>query len=119
MSEKDSKITQSILLDVPEELVRSADFVGESTGQDRCAMLLKWLQAGAEREMLQLVSEGELSTGKFVHLLGVTYWDYQPMREKYRVELGSDDYVSDNIKAHSEAFRAYLKKSMTSGKEQE
>ena len=119
MTEKVNQETQLIPLEIPEELVRSADFVGELTGLDRCAMLLYWLQAGAEREMLQLVSDGKLSTGKFVHLLGVTYWDYHPMREKYGIELGCDEQVLDRMKTQVEAVGESLSKSIVARKEQE
>ena len=88
MTEKVDKKTQQISLAVPEELVRSADFVGEGTGQDRCALLLRWLQAGAEREMLQMVSGAELSTGKFVEVMGVTYFDVHPLAQKHGLEIG-------------------------------
>ena len=110
MNSQKNQLNQTVTLDIPEELARSADFVGELTGQDGCAMLLQWLKAGAEREMLQLVSDGELSTGKFVELLGVTYWDYHPMREKYRVELGSDPDIMEKYAGRfAEVLRASLK----------
>ena len=114
MTSKESKPNQSVTLEVPEELIRSADFVGELVSQDRCAMLLRWLQAGAEREMLQLVSDGELSTGKFVELLGVTYWDYHPMREKYRVRLDSDEHL---VEKHAAKLADVLKASRKNPKE--
>ncbi len=63
--------------------------------------------------MLQLVCDGELSTGKFVELLGITYHDFHPMRQEYGVELGSSEeemnYMSEN---YSEQVRDSLRKSL-------
>ena len=118
MTERMNKETQLISLAVPEEIVRLADFIGESTGQDRCALLLRWLQAGAERETLRMVSAGELSTGKFVELLGISYHDYHPLREKYGVSLECDEREMEYAQeAHSESLAAVLKESRKSQQE--
>lgn len=119
MTEPTSKKTQMISLPVPEELVRSANFVSKELGWDTSDLLLHWLRAGTEREMLKMVSAGELSTGKFVELLGVTYWDYHPLREKYGVELGWDESLTKRMRAQSEAIGKSLRKSQTSQQEQQ
>ena len=115
MTKQMNKETQQISLAVAEEIVRLADFVGESTGQDRCALLLRWLQAGAERETLRMVSAGELSTGKFVELLGISYHDYHPMREKYGVSLECDEEETGYAReVYPEKLAAVLKESRKS-----
>ena len=88
MTSKLSKGNQSITLQIPEELVKSADLYAELLDMDRATVLLHWLQTGAEREMLQLVSEGDLSTGKFVEVMGITYFDVHPLSKKYSIQLG-------------------------------
>ena len=61
---------QSGTLPIPEELVEAAVLYAEVLDLDRSAVLLRWLRAGAEREMLKLLSDGEISTGKFVEVMG-------------------------------------------------
>lgn len=87
MPSRTNKKTQTITLQIPEELVNSADLYGKLLGLNQSAALLQWLRAGGERAMLQLVNKGELSTGKFVEVMDVTYHDVHPLREKYRLEL--------------------------------
>lgn len=47
------------------------------------------MDTGSEQELVQLVSNGELSTGKLVELLGITYHDVPALAEKYGVEIGA------------------------------
>ena len=98
MATRSSKENQSITLQIPEELVKSADLYAELLDMDRATVLLHWLQTGAEREMLQLVSEGELSTGKFVEVMGITYFDVHPLSKKYSIQLGLTAEESQHLR---------------------
>lgn len=120
MIEEDNNKTRIVSLPVPEELVRSAEFVGEELGWDSHEILLQWLRAGTEREMLKMVSAGELSTGKFVELLGITYFDVAQLTEKYNIEIGpTEEQVQYMWDKHAEAVSAILKKSVKSQQEQQ
>ena len=113
MNDKFGENTNQLSLQVPEELLKSAEFCGALTGIDKSTMILQWLQSGAERAMLQLVCDGDLSTGKFVELLGITYHDFHPMRQKSGVELGSSEeemnYMREN---YGDQVRESLRKSL-------
>ena len=120
MTEPTGKKAQAISLPVPEELARSAEFVGKELGWDSSELLLHWLRTGAEREMLQLVSDGELSTGKFVELLGITYYHVHPMTQKYNIAIGPTEeqlkYMRDR---HADAVGAILEQSTRPQQEQQ
>ena len=110
---------QELSLPVSEHLLRSAELCCELIGMDISTMLHRWLQAGAEREMLKLVSDGELSTGKFVELLGITYHDYHSLRQKYGIALGSSEEELEYVNGeHAEAVGAILRDSLRSQQEQ-
>ncbi|MYC28889.1 MAG: hypothetical protein F4X65_02210 [Chloroflexi bacterium] len=120
MTRKLSKKNQITSLEIPLELSSCAELFSEITGIDKSDALLDWLRSGAEREMLRLVSEGELSAGKFVELLGITYFDVPQLTEKYNIEIGpTEEQVQYMWDKHAEAVGAILKKSVKSHQEQQ
>ena len=112
MTAKSGRGNQTVTLEVPEELIKSAELYSELTGIDKGTALFRWLQAGAEREMLQLVSDGELSTGKFVEVMGITYFDVHPLTQKYRIEIGpTEEQIQYMWDHHADAVGKILRDS--------
>ena len=70
-------------------LRQAAALCGDLQRRDPAAVLQEWLTRGAERELLQLVSAGELSTGKMVELLGIAYHDVPALAAKYGLKIGA------------------------------
>ena len=83
-----SKGNNGLPLEIPDELVQAADLYSNLTQTDSSTVLLRWLRNGSERELLQLVSDGELSMGKFIEVMGITYYDIHDLAQKYGIELG-------------------------------
>lgn len=89
MTTKPTPAEAGLLPDISPGLLQAADLCGDLQRADRAAILLEWLRQGAERELLQRVSAGELSTGKMVELLGITYYDVPALAAKYGLEIGA------------------------------
>ena len=89
MTTKPTPAEAGLLPDISPGLLQAADLCGDLQRADRAAILLEWLRQGAERELLQRVSAGELSAGKMVELLGITYYDVPALAAKYGLEIGA------------------------------
>ena len=89
MTTKPTPAEAGLLPDISPGLLQAADLCGDLQRADRAAILLEWLRLGAERELLQRVSAGELSAGKMVELLGITYYDVPALAAKYGMEIGA------------------------------
>ena len=89
MTTKPTPAEAGLLPDISPGLLQAADLCGDLQRADRAAILLEWLRQGAERELLHLVSAGELSAGKMVELLGITYYDVPALAAKYGLEIGA------------------------------
>jgi hypothetical protein len=97
---KPSKKTRTLHLSVPEGLMQAAELYGRLSQMERSTVLRHWIRQGSERELLQLVSDGQLSTGKLVEWLGISYYDVHDLAQKYGIELGPSDeqiqYMNEN-----------------------
>ena len=111
---------QSRALPVPDELMDAANLYAELADLDLSTVLQSWLRIGAERELLQLVSDGELSTGKFVEIMGITHFDVSPLAEKYGMELGPTAEQSQySWERHGDAVARILRNSRKPQQEQQ
>ena len=118
MTAKLTKGSRKLTLQIPEELLQSADQCSETLGADRHTVLLGWLQAGAEKGMLQLAAEGKLSAGKLVELLGITYHDLHPLAHEHGIALGAtDEQVQYMGERYGRMAGEMLKPSLNSRKE--
>ena len=85
---KSSKKNRSLHLSVPEGLLLAADLYSRLSQIERSTVLRHWIRQGSERELLQLVSDGQLSTGKLAEWLDISYYEIYDLAQKYGIELG-------------------------------
>lgn len=52
------------------------------------AILSELLRRGFERELMQMVSDGQLSVGRLVEILDITYYDVPELSRRYGIDLG-------------------------------
>lgn len=90
----ETKATRPYPLRIPENLLELAEAKSREERTDRSTALRQMLYAGAEEYVLELLSEGRVSTGRAAELLEVSVHRIHRLAEEHGVEIGAslEDY---------------------------
>lgn len=88
MTSQLSAENQTTSLLVPELIGQTAVMFSGLLDTNTSELLLEWLNRGFERGLLQMVSEGQLSVGRLVEILDITYYDVPELSRRYGIDLG-------------------------------
>lgn len=76
-------------LRIPDGLDELAGIYGKQEHLEKATVLRQWMYRGAERAVLELVSEGRISIGRGAELLDLSIWDMHRLAQVYGIELGA------------------------------
>jgi hypothetical protein len=82
------KNTKVVPLRIPEKLEQVAALRAEIEHTDRATAMRQWLHEGADRYVVQLVSDGHITISRAAELLDVSIYDIHAMAERYGIQLG-------------------------------
>lgn len=78
-------------LRVPENLMELAEAKGRTERTDRSTALRQLLYAGAEEYVMELLSEGRVSSGKAAEILDTSVHRVHELAREHSVEPGADE----------------------------
>lgn len=81
--------TISYPLRIPEEILALSKFRAEQERLDQTTALRQFLYIGAEKYLLELVSEGRISLGRAAELLRTSVYNMQHAAQKHGIPLGA------------------------------
>ena len=88
MTSQLSAENQNTSMLVPELIDQTAIMFSGLLNTDTSDLLQEWLRHGFERGLLQMVSDGQLSVGRLVEILDITYYDVPELSRRYGIDLG-------------------------------
>ncbi|MEJ7842847.1 MAG: hypothetical protein WKF95_13880 [Rubrobacter sp.] len=90
----ETKATRPYPLRIPENLMELAEAKSRSERVDRSTALRQLLYAGAEEYVLELLSEGRLSSGRAADILDVSVHRIHELARKHDLRIGAtlEDY---------------------------
>lgn len=77
-------------LRVPQNLMELAEAKGRNERTDRSTALRQLLYAGAEEYVMQLLSEGRVSSGKAAEILDTSAHRVHELAREHSIELGAE-----------------------------
>lgn len=75
-------------LRIPEEILNLSRLRAQEQHFDQTTALRQFLHFGAEKYILELLSEGRISIGRAAELLKATIYDIQQLARRNNVQLG-------------------------------
>lgn len=93
-------------LRVPENLMELAEAKGRTERTDRSTALRQLLYAGAEEYVMELLSEGRVSSGKAAEILDTSAHRVHELAREHSVEAGADE---DDYRHSRESTAGLLK----------
>jgi hypothetical protein len=90
----EAKATRPYPLRIPQNLIELADAKSRAERVNRSTALRQLLYAGAEEYVLELLSEGRISTGRAADILDVSVHRLHELARKHDLKLGAtpEDY---------------------------
>lgn len=90
----ETKPTKPYPLRIPQNLMELADAKSRTERTDRSTALRQLLYAGAEEYVLELLSEGRISTGRAADILDLSVHRIHELAHRHELKIGGtlDDY---------------------------
>jgi hypothetical protein len=86
----ETRPTKPYPLRVPENLMELAEAKGRTERTDRATALRQLLYAGAEEYVMELLSEGRISSGKAAEILDTSVHRVHELAKEHSIEAGAD-----------------------------
>jgi hypothetical protein len=102
----ETRPTKPYPLRVPENLMELAEAKGRTERTDRATALRQLLYAGAEEYVMELLSEGRISSGKAAEILDTSVHRVHELARGHSIETGAD---TEDYRRSREATARLLK----------